>query len=220
MALSKAQLKEILSKAGVSEDNMSAAVKEIMAGHEASIEALQEERDNYKDSASKYESEHKRAEDLEKKLKDANESNKDSYKVKYDAIKEEFAEYKKGVETEKTKATKTEAFKAFLKEIGISEKRIDSVTKVSDIDGLELDENGKITGCSGKSVKEYEKALKEEWSDFIVKEDSKGANVANPPAGNGGANTMTKEQIDAIKDTAQRQALMLQHKDLYLKPNE
>ena len=78
MALSKAQLKEILSKAGVSEDNMSAAVKEIMAGHEASIEALQEERDNYKDSASKYESEHKRAEDLEKKLKDANESNKDS----------------------------------------------------------------------------------------------------------------------------------------------
>lgn len=220
MALSKAQLKEILSKAGVSEDNMSAAVKEIMAGHEASIEALQEERDNYKDSASKYESEHKRVEDLEKKLKDAGESNKDSYKVKYEAIKEEFAEYKKGIEAEKTKTTKTEAFKAFLKEIGISEKRIDSVTKVSDIDGLELDENGKITGCSGKSVKEYEKALKEEWSDFIVKEDSKGANVANPPAGNGGANTMTKEQIDAIKDTAQRQALMLQHKDLYLKPNE
>jgi hypothetical protein len=204
MALSKAQLKEILSKAGVSEDNMSAAVKEIMAGHEASIEALQEERDNYKDSASKYESEHKRAEDLEKKLKDANESNKDSYKVKYDAIKEEFAEYKKSVEAEKTKTTKTEAFKAFLKEIGISEKRIDSVTKVSDIDGLELDENGKITGCSGKSVKEYEKALKEEWSDFIVKEDSKGANVANPPANNGGG-AKTKEEIMKIKDTQERQ---------------
>lgn len=215
MALSKAQLKEILSKAGVSEDNMSAAVKEIMAGHEASIEALQEERDNYKDSASKYESEHKRAEDLEKKLKDANESNKDSYKVKYEAMKEEFAEYKKGIEAEKTKATKTEAFKALLKEIGISEKRIDSVTKVSDIDSLKLDKDGKIDG-----IEELKKSLETEWADFIVKEQSKGANVANPPAGNGGANTMTKEQIDAIKDTAQRQALMLQHKDLYLKPNE
>lgn len=215
MALSKAQLKEILSKAGVSEDNMSAAVKEIMAGHEASIEALQEERDNYKDSASKYESEHKRAEDLEKKLKDANESNKDSYKVKYEAMKEEFAEYKKGIEAEKTKATKTEAFKALLKEIGISDKRIDSVTKVSDIDSLKLDKDGKIDG-----IEELKKSLETEWADFIVKEQSKGANVANPPAGNGGANTMTKEQIDAIKDTAQRQALMLQHKDLYLKPNE
>jgi hypothetical protein len=215
MALSKAQLKEILSKAGVSEDNMSAAVKEIMAGHEASIEALQEERDNYKDSASKYESEHKRAEDLEKKLKDANESNKDSYKVKYEAMKEEFAEYKKGIEAEKTKATKTEAFKALLKEIGISEKRIDSVTKVSDIDSLKLDKDGKIDG-----IDELKKSLEKEWADFIVKEQSKGADVATPPAGNGGAKTMTKEQIDAIKDTAQRQALMLQHKDLYLKPNE
>ena len=215
MALSKAQLKEILSKAGVSEDNMSAAVKEIMAGHEASIEALQEERDNYKDSASKYESEHKRAEDLEKKLKDANESNKDSYKVKYEAMKEEFDEYKKGIQAEKTKATKTEAFKALLKEIGISEKRIDSVTKVSDIDSLKLDKDGKIDG-----IDELKKSLETEWADFIVKEESKGANVANPPAGNGGAKTMTKEQIDAIKDTAQRQALMLQHKDLYLKPNE
>jgi len=215
MALSKAQLKEILSKAGVSEDNMSAAVKEIMAGHEASIEALQEERDNYKDSASKYETEHKRAEELEKKLKDANESNKDSYKVKYDAIKEEFADYKKSVEAEKTKATKTDAFKALLKEIGISEKRIDSVAKVSDIDSLKLDKDGKIDG-----IEELKKSLETEWADFIVKEASKGANVANPPAGNGGAKTMTKDDILAIKDTAQRQKLMLENKDMFLKTDE
>jgi hypothetical protein len=212
MALSKAQLKEILSKAGLSEDNMSAAVKEIMAGHEASIEALQEERDNYKDSASKYESEKKRADDLEKKLKDAEGSNKDSYKVKYEAIKEEFADYKKGIEAEKTKAVKTEAFKALLKKIGISEKRIDSVTKVSDIDSLKLDNDGNIDG-----IEELTKSLKDEWSDFIVKEDSKGANVANPPAGNGGAKTMTKEEILAIKDTTERQRVMLENKDMFLK---
>lgn len=212
MALSKAQLKEILSKAGVSEDNMSAAVKEIMAGHEASIEALQEERDNYKDSASKYETEHKKVEDLEKKLKDADGSNKDAYKVKYEALKEEFTEYKKGVEAEKTKATKTEVFKALLKEIGISEKRIDSVAKVSDIDGLKLDKDGKIEG-----IDELKKSLETEWADFIVKEESKGANVATPPSGNGGAKTMTKEEIMAVKDTAQRQKLMLENKDMFLK---
>ena len=200
MALSKAQLREILSKAGVSEENMSGAVKEIMAGHEASMEALQEERDKYKDSASKYESEKTRAADLEKEVEKLKDSNKDSYKVKYEALKEEFADYKKGIDAEKTKTTKTAAFKALLKEIGISEKRIDSVTKVSDIDGLKLDKDGKIEG-----IDDLKKSLESEWADFIVKEDSKGANVTNPPATSGGSGVKTKEEIMKIKDTAERQ---------------
>lgn len=200
MALSKAQLREILSKAGVSEDNMSAAVKEIMAGHEASIEALQEERDKYKESASKYESEKTRATDLEKEVEKLKESGKDSYKVKYEALKEEFTDFKKGIDAEKTKNTKTAAFKALLKQIGIAEKRIDAVTKVSDIDGLKLDKDGKIEG-----IDDLKKSLESEWADFIVKEDSKGANVTNPPAKSGGSGVKTKEEIMQIKDTAERQ---------------
>ena len=48
MALTKAQVKEILSTAGVDADHMSDAVEKILAGHTASIDALREERDTYK----------------------------------------------------------------------------------------------------------------------------------------------------------------------------
>ncbi len=190
-------------------------VDEIINAHAETVDALKAERDTYKDKAEKFDAEQDKVTKLEKQVKDLEDSNKDSYKVKYEAIKEEFADYKKGIESEKSKAEKTNAFKALLKEIGISEKRIDSVTKISDIDGIKLDKDGKIEG-----VDELKKSLSEEWADFIVKEGSKGAEVAKPPVGNGGAKTMTREQIDAIKDTAERQRLMLENKDLYLKPNE
>jgi len=190
-------------------------VDEIINAHAETVDALKGERDSYKEKAENYDAEHDKVAKLEKQVKDLEDSNKDSYKVKYEAIKEEFADYKKGIEAEKSKAEKTSAFKALLKEIGISEKRIDSVAKISDIDGIKLDKDGKIEG-----VDELKKSLSEEWADFIVKEGSKGADVAKPPVENGGAKTMTKEQIDAIKDTAERQRLMLENKDLYLKPNE
>lgn len=207
MALSR----KLLSALGIEAEK----IDEIIKAHAETVDALKEERDSYKDKAEKFDAEHDKVAKLEKKVEELNDSNKDSYKVKYEAIKEEFADYKKGIESEKSKAEKTNAFKALLKEIGISEKRIDSVTKISDIDSIKLDKDGKIEG-----VDELKKSLSEEWADFIVKEGSKGANVANPPVGNGGTKTMTREQIDAIKDTAERQRLMLENKDLYLKPNE
>lgn len=207
MALSR----KLLSALGIEAEK----IDEIIKAHAETVDALKEERDSYKDKAEKFDAEHDKVAKLEKKVEELNDSNKDSYKVKYEAIKEEFADYKKGIESEKSKAEKTNAFKALLKEIGISEKRIDSVTKISDIDSIKLDKDGKIEG-----VDELKKSLSEEWADFIVKEGSKGANVANPPVGNGGTKTMTREQIDAIKDTAERQRLMLENKDLYLQPNE
>ena len=47
MALTKAKVKEILSKAGVEAENMDAAVDSILNGHIASIDALREERDGF-----------------------------------------------------------------------------------------------------------------------------------------------------------------------------
>lgn len=201
MALSKAQLKEILSKAGVSEDNMSAAVKEIMAGHEASIEALQEERDKYKESASKYDEAKKKAEDLQKEVDKLKDSNKDSYRVKYDELKDEFAEYKKGIENEKTKAVKSEALKSLLKEIGIEkEKRLERILSVSDLDKIKLDKEGKIEG-----VDDLKKSLSEEWEEFLPKKDKEGADTPKPPAGNGDNGTGSNY---AAKRVAEQRAAM------------
>ncbi len=190
--------RKFLTALGIEADK----VDEIINAHAETVDALKAERDTYKDKAEKFDAEQDKVTKLEKQVKDLEDSNKDSYKVKYEAIKEEFADYKKGIESEKSKAEKTSAFKALLKEIGISEKRIDSVTKISDIDGIKLDKDGKIEG-----VDELKKSLSEEWSDFIEKTGTQGASTATPPAGgNGGGAVKTKEEILKIKDTSERQA--------------
>ena len=89
------------------------------------------------------------------------------------------------------------------------EKRIKSVLKVADIDSIELDENGTI-----KDADALKKAIKEEWEDFIPSDETKGASTSTPPANNGGK--LSKEDILAIKDTAQRQQAMLENKELFI----
>lgn len=210
MALTKAKIKEILSEAGADESKISDATLKIMEGHTASIDALREERDTYKKEADAAADAKKEAAELKKENESLKESQKDSYKVKYDALKEEFTEYKKGIESEKTKASKTEAFKKVLKEIGVSEKRIEAVLKVSEVDKIKLDKDGNIEGLD-----DLKKNLTEEWADFIVKTDKKGAETVTPPANTGGGKK-TREEIDAIKDTAARQQAMLENKELYL----
>jgi DNA invertase Pin-like site-specific DNA recombinase len=196
MALTNAQVKEILSKAGVDAEHMPEAVENIVAGHTASINALREERDTAREEAKKNSDAKKELDELQKKM-----DGKDPYKVKYEAIKEEFEEFKKGIETEKTMEEKRKAFKNLLKEIGISEKRIDAVVKVSDVEALELNKDGSIKDASKLSDK-----LKEDWSDFIVTEGEKGADTATPPANNTDKPKLSKEEIFKIKNTTERQA--------------
>ena len=187
--------RKFLSALGIEADK----IDEIINAHAETVDALKEERDSFKDKAEKFDAEHKKVGDLEKEVEGLKDSTKESYKVKYEALKEEFADYKKGIETEKTKATKTTAYKALLKEIGISEKRIDSVVKVSDVDGIKLDKDGKIEG-----VDDLKKSLETEWADFIVKEGTKGAETHNPPAGSNGG-VKSREDIMKIQDTQERQ---------------
>lgn len=171
-------------------------IDQIIEAHTETVDALKEERDNYKAEAEKLP-------DVQKELNKIKETTaqddaKNPYKVKYDALKEEFKAYKDEVSAKEVKADKTKAFRDLLKEVGVSEKRLDSVIKVTDIDSIEL-EDGKI-----KDVDALKSSVKEEWADFIPTEGTKGANVSNPPANNGGA-VKTKEEIKAIKDTSERQ---------------
>lgn len=195
MALSR----KFLSALGIETDK----IDEIINAHVETVDALKEERDEYKAKAEQYSADHDKVTSLEKEVESLKDSNKDSYKVKYEVIKEEFADFKKGVETEKERDKKSGAYKALLKEIGVSDKRIDSVLKVSgtEIDNLKFDKDGNIEG-----VDEIKKTLTGEWADFIEKTGTQGANTATPPAGsNGGGAVKTKEEILKIKDTTERQ---------------
>ena len=182
-------------------------IDEIINAHSETVEALKEERDSYKAKAEQSDKLQKDLDSAKKQIEDLNKD--DAYKVKYEALKEDFDSYKKGIETEKTNNNKKDAYKTLLKEIGISEKHIDKVAKLVELDKIKLDKDGKIEGAD-----DLKKSLKEEWSDFIVTDGKEGAGTATPPGNTGGKKT--KDEIMAIKDTAERQKAMLENKELFI----
>ena len=165
MALSR----KYLSALGIEQDK----VDEIIQAHAATADGLTDEIDKYKGDAEKLPGVQKELEKLQEAAKDGG---KNAYEVKYNALKEEYAEYKKTVTEKETKARKNSAYRALLKEAGVSDKRIDAVLKVSDVDGIEFDENGDV-----KDKDSLISGIKEEWEDFITTTRQEGAKTSTPP---------------------------------------
>lgn len=194
--------RKFLTAMGIEADK----VDEIINAHVEVTDALKEERDRYKKDADALPAVQKELDEL----KEAAEKNgNDPYKVKYEAIKEEFDQYKSDISAEKTKAKKEAAYRNLLKEVGVSEKRIDSIIKVSDVESLELDGEGNI-----KKVDDLKKSVAEEWADFIVTTETKGANVPHPPKTNGGTFT-SKDEIMAITDRVARRKAIAENPELF-----
>lgn len=169
MALTRKMLKAM----GIEDEK----IDQIIEAHTDTVNALKDERDELKDKVSTLADVQK---ELEEVKKNASDSGKDAYKVKYEALKEEFTAFKNEVTANQTKAAKESAYKAMLKEIGVADKRIDSICKVTDFDSIEIDENGKI-----KDAENVTEAAKVEWADFIQIAKEKGADPANPPKNEG-----------------------------------
>ena len=148
---------------------------EIITAHAEVVDALKADRDKYKADAEKLEEVQKEVDGLKAKAGE-------DWKGKYEQVSKEYEKFKTATEKKEIRARKTDAFRALLKEAGISEKRLDSVLKVSDIDGIELDDAGKI-----KDAKDRKESIKTEWADFIQTEQKKGADTNTPPTGQGNA---------------------------------
>lgn len=191
--------RKFLSAMGIEADK----VDEIINAHIETVDGLKEERDQYKHNAELFPN-------LQKELEELKKAPKDAYKVKYDALKEEFDQYKHEVSAKETKAKKESAFKTLLKEVGVSEKRIESVLKVSDVDSIKFDEEGHV-----ENANELKKALKAEWADFIVTESQEGSSTAKPPANTGGKVYKTKEEIMSISDTTERQKAIAENHEMF-----
>lgn len=165
MALTRKMLKAM----GIEDEK----IEQIIEAHTETTDALKEERDGYKANAEKLPEMETKYNDLKKQIEDSDD---DEYKEKYENEHKAFEDYKAKVNADKAKANKVDAYKSLLKEVGVSEKRIDSVIKVTSLDDIELDDEGKI-----KDADKVKESVKEEWSDFIVTEDRKGADTATPP---------------------------------------
>ena len=189
--------RKMLKAMGIEEDK----IEQIIEAHTETVSALKDERDSYKEDAEKLA-------DVQKELNTAKEKiakhgdGETVLKSEFDELKKEYDDYKKDITAKETRTAKVNAFRELLKAAGVSDKRFDTVIKVSDIDGLELDKDGKI-----KDAEKITENIKTEWADFIPTTTVVGANTANPPATTGGS-FKTRAEIMKIKDTTERQAAL------------
>ena len=160
----------------------------------ADLEKAERERDDFKAKAPK-------------------EGEETVLKSEYDKLKKEYNDYKADVVAKNTRTEKENAFRELLKSVGVSEKRISAIVKVSDIDGLELDKDGKI-----KDADKHTETVKTEWADFIETTTTQGANTATPPTNNGGSK-MTKAEIYK-KDDKGRYVLSTEERQKALVENQ
>lgn len=176
------------------------AIETIIEAHTETVDALKDERDKYKTDAEKLPA-------VQKELGSLKSADGD-FEKKYTDLKAEFEKYKSDQTAKDERNAKETAYKEMLKSAGISEKRIASILKVTNLADVSIDKDGKL--------KDYEKlmdSVKSEWADFIDTARKEGADVKNPPANNGGK--MTKDDILKIKDASERQQAIAENHELF-----
>lgn len=160
--------RKFLSALGIEQEK----IDEIITAHTETVDALKEQRDQYKDDADKVPALTKEVEELREKVE---ATKTDEWQEKYETLKTEYDNYKEQIKTEDVKRQKAEAVKKVLNEIGVSEKTIDSILNVTDYDAIELEED------NIKDVDKFKEEMSKKWEGFIVKTETKGADTKNPP---------------------------------------
>lgn len=178
--------RKALAAMGIESDK----IDQIIEMHTETTNALKEERDSLKE---KVEDKESKMAAVQKELDEAKEAmkngDKSPYKVKYEAaveekeaLQKEFDNYKADLANKEAHSKKEKAYREILKDAGIAEKHYAKILKYSDVDSLELDDDGKV-----KDSKKYLDSIKEEWGDHIASTSTKGADTETPPANNGGS---------------------------------
>lgn len=200
MALTRKMLKAM----GIEDEK----IDQIIEAHGETVDALKEQRDQYKADAEKLSEVQKQLDTAREQLESAG---KDPWKDKYDALKGEYDKYKADQDAKETRSAKVKAYTELLKAAGIPEKRIPGIIKVSEeiIDSLELDDKG-----AAKDADKLTEDAKTEWADFIPTTVEKGAPTPTPPSNTGGQ-TMTRDQIMQIQDRAERRAAIAANMNLF-----
>lgn len=162
-------------------------IDEIINAHTETVEAIKTERDDARKEIATLKEGMTDVETLKKNLEKANaelEKIKSAdWEKKYSDLKTEYSTYKSDTEAKALRAKKESAYRKLLADAGVSQKRVDSVMKVSGtkIDAIDFDDDGNI-----KDADKEVASVKEEWADFIATTHEQGASVATPPANKGG----------------------------------
>ena len=193
-------------------------IDQIIEMHTETVSALKEQIGELKDNLDKAKAESEKLPDVQKELDDLKEKVAAEAKERegkdYDKLKEQFEKYKTEQEAKETNAAKEKALRELLTDMKVSEKGIKQIIKWQGVGNIEM-EDGKIKDASA-----LRKSIKEDWSDYIQNEETKGANTATPPANTGGGNGRTKAEIMKIKDAGERQKAIRENPELFGLPTE
>lgn len=173
--------RKALAAMGIEEEK----VDEIIKMHLDTVNPIKDERDTLKADADKLAKVQGELDELKKSIKDTDRS---PYKAKYEeevkareTLQSEFDTFKADLEAKNAKAERQTAYRKLLTEAGVSEKRIDSVLRLAEVDGkldnLEI-EDGKVKGDDVLTD------IKETYADYIVSTEPQGANTPKPPSSN------------------------------------
>ena len=183
MALTRTLLKGM----GLNDEQIST----IIENHVETVDGLKKDIDKYKGDAEKLPG-------VQKELDNLKAAGDGGYKEKYEKEKKAFEDFKTAQTAKETKQAKEKAYTEFLKSVGVSEKRIPSIIKVTDLNTVELE------GDKVKNAETLTESVKTEWADFIETSNTNGANTNMPPTNNPNngddPSKMTMEQYIAYRN--------------------
>ena len=197
-------------------------IQSIIDAHTETVEALKEERDNWKTKAEKLaDTEQKLTDattaaekaktDYEKQISDLNAQVQKLTKESGDVAKvqADFDAFKQKVADEKANGEKSAALDDIIKGAGItSEAARKLILKGYDLSTVTM-KDGKIDNADALS-----ESIKKDYADFIPTTKTKGTDPVTPPS-NGGKNKMTKDEILAIRDGATRRQAIADNPQLF-----
>lgn len=176
------------------------------------IEMHTETVDGLKEKLKAAEEKAKTADDIQKELDGLKSNGGPDYKAKYEKEHSDFEAYKSAVTAKETKAAKEKAARAYFEAKNITGNNLAIALRGArdEISGIELDDKGGI-----KDSKALDALVDGEFASLVVKSSARGATTATPPGSKTGGGSMTKAEILAIKDTAQRQAAIAANHELF-----
>ena len=180
--------RKLLKSMGIEDEK----IEQILDAHTETVDALKEQRDQYKADAEKLP-------EVQRQLDELREAGDGGYEEKYNAEHKAFEDYKAQVANERATAEKTALYRQLLVKNGVDEKRIDAIVRVTDMSKMAV-KDGKLVG-----EEDLSKSIQSEWEGFISSAKTKGADVDNPPKNGGGEGgeddlgKMTMEQYIAAR---------------------
>lgn len=168
--------------------------------------------DPLKDQIAQYKTEAEKLPAVQKELDELKDKGDDGWKEKHDAVKREFDDYKKEQTAKETHEAKVKAAKAYFAGKNIEGANLNLALRscANEIDALELD---------GEAIKDTTALDSLVSGDLSALVSKSAPNVRVDIGGRvgGGATPLTRSDIIAIKDPAERQAKIAENLHLFKK---